>query len=250
MGTIFINGYFVTLKYVTDQWSKQGDGFSLVITAYKDTCKYWVYSINFIDCVNGIILKKLIPFVSLILLAPQNCNLYTCANQFCISHELTCDNVNHCGDSSDESNNAKCPIIETESGVIFGLEASAFLGLVFILFLVCLFCVVSVALCLFRSDNGYRTTQQSRINLLQGTPILTHPSYANTLVTNVANQRFATLPLEKNMREKPPPYVQIPGQNPALCNISMSTLNNLNAQNMNNMNHMIPVQHVVYYTGK
>lgn len=39
VGTIFINGYFVTLKYVTDPFSKQGDGFSLVITAYKDTCK-------------------------------------------------------------------------------------------------------------------------------------------------------------------------------------------------------------------
>lgn len=40
VGTIFINGYFVTLKYVTDPFSKQGDGFSLVITAYKDTCKW------------------------------------------------------------------------------------------------------------------------------------------------------------------------------------------------------------------
>lgn len=39
VGTIFINGYFVTLKYVTDSMSKQGDGFSLVLTAYKDTCK-------------------------------------------------------------------------------------------------------------------------------------------------------------------------------------------------------------------
>ena len=161
-----------------------------------------------------------------------------------------CDNINHCGDSSDESTSAQCPVVETDNGVIFGLEASAFLGLVFILFLVCLFCVVSVALCLFqKSDNGYRTTQQSRLNLLQSTPILTHPSYAGTIVTNAANQRFATLPLEKLREKPPPPYtgIQIPGNNPQLCNtnLSMSTLNNLNAQNS-----IIPLQHVVYYSGK
>ena len=138
-----------------------------------------------------------------------------------------------------------------------GLDPSSFLGLVFILFLVCLFCVVSVALCLFKSD-GYRATQQSRINLLQSTPIhLAHPNYAATIVNvNASGQRFATLPLDK-MREKPPlgnppPYqtIQLSGNqmiNPQLinhANLSMSTLNNLNAQNM------IPVQHVVYYTGK
>ena len=130
--------------------------------------------------------------------------------------------------------------------MIFGLEASAFLGLVFILFLVCLLCVISVGLCLFRSD-GYRATQQSRISLLQGTPIhLAHPYAGATIVTNAANQRFATLPLEK-LREKPPPYVQIPG-NPQMVNtnLSMSTLNNLNAPN-----NIIPVQNVVlYYDGK
>lgn len=176
--------------------------------------------------------------------APSNCNLYTCANTYCISPELTCDNINHCGDNSDEASQAQCPVVEADTSVIFGLEASAFLGLVFILFLVCLFCVISVGLCLFRSD-GYRATQQSRISLLQGTPIhLAHPYAGATIVTNAANQRFATLPLEK-LREKPPPYVQIPGNPPMVnTNLSMSTLNNLNAQNI------IPVQHVVYYSGK
>lgn len=97
-------------------------------------------------------------------------------------------------------------------GVIFGLEASAFLGLVIVLFLICLLCVVSVALCLFKSEQRLRaapTHQHSRMNLLQGTPIMAHPAnYAAgqyTTPLSPATQRFATLPLEK-LREKPPPY--------------------------------------------
>lgn len=37
IGTIFTHSNFVTLRYVTDRYSKPGDGFKLVITAYKDT---------------------------------------------------------------------------------------------------------------------------------------------------------------------------------------------------------------------
>ena len=66
---------------------------------------------------------------------------------------------------SDE-NDAQCPVIETDNGVIFGLEASTFFGLALILFCVCLFCVISVFLCLYKSDNNYyrNVTHPSRMN--------------------------------------------------------------------------------------
>ncbi|XP_076322468.1 uncharacterized protein LOC143231731 isoform X3 [Tachypleus tridentatus] len=35
VGTIFTQSNFVTLKYITDKWSKLGNGFKLIITAFK-----------------------------------------------------------------------------------------------------------------------------------------------------------------------------------------------------------------------
>lgn len=40
IGTIFTQSNFLTLKYSTDRYSKPGDGFKLVITAFKDTREY------------------------------------------------------------------------------------------------------------------------------------------------------------------------------------------------------------------
>ena len=76
IGTIFTHSNFLTLKYVTDRYSKHGDGFRLVITAYKDS--------------------------------PMSCSQLRCANTFCISKDLACDNIDHCGDNSDESSHANC----------------------------------------------------------------------------------------------------------------------------------------------
>lgn len=37
------------------------------------------------------------------------CKDFRCkTNEFCISRDLLCDNVNHCGDGSDESSHAHC----------------------------------------------------------------------------------------------------------------------------------------------
>jgi hypothetical protein len=77
IGTIFTQSNFLTLKYVTDRYSKPGDGFRLVITAYKDA-------------------------------QMSSCNQLRCLNTFCISRHLACDHVNHCGDNSDETEHAKC----------------------------------------------------------------------------------------------------------------------------------------------
>ncbi|RWS19191.1 uncharacterized protein B4U80_02771, partial [Leptotrombidium deliense] len=40
--------------------------------------------------------------------ASADCNGFKCANSRCISQDLACDGINHCGDNSDESSDAKC----------------------------------------------------------------------------------------------------------------------------------------------
>lgn len=42
LGTVFTHSNYLTLKYVTDRHSKRGDGFRLVITAFKDTREYQI----------------------------------------------------------------------------------------------------------------------------------------------------------------------------------------------------------------
>ncbi|XP_077498222.1 uncharacterized protein LOC144108868 [Amblyomma americanum] len=79
VGTIFTLTNFVTLEYTTDNSSPAENGFKLIITAYKD--------------IQTIGLK---------------CRDFECLNSFCISSNLTCDGVNHCGDNSDETSHASC----------------------------------------------------------------------------------------------------------------------------------------------
>jgi hypothetical protein len=40
VGAIYTRTNFVTLKYVTDGWGTESNGFKLVITAFKDKSKY------------------------------------------------------------------------------------------------------------------------------------------------------------------------------------------------------------------
>jgi len=40
---IFTRTNFVTLKYVTDSWGTRVNGFRLIITAFKDPCKYFFF---------------------------------------------------------------------------------------------------------------------------------------------------------------------------------------------------------------
>ncbi|RWS28698.1 hypothetical protein B4U80_01657 [Leptotrombidium deliense] len=210
VGLIFTQGNFVTLKYMTDNWSKPDDGFQLVITAFKDS-----------------------PSVG--------CGVLKCLNSFCISRDLACDGINHCGDNSDETSHALCYPPPPENDLIFGLQVKLFVAVVLLIIIVCLVCVVTLAINLCKREQQLQRQRQQRIAMQMTTPILAHPaSYTGTTGATLSpgSQRFATLPFEK-IREKPPPY---PGNmyTPAVGNNTTS-------------NHIIgnaAVQQVVYYATK
>jgi hypothetical protein len=93
VGSIYTRTNFVTLKYVTDGWGTDANGFRLVITAVKDpkhTCKDF------------------------------RCTL----KEFCIDDDLVCDGVNHCGDGSDELSSPLCS--NTEASTILGMQKTWF----------------------------------------------------------------------------------------------------------------------------
>ncbi|XP_077542059.1 uncharacterized protein LOC144154842 isoform X1 [Haemaphysalis longicornis] len=148
VGTIFTQGNYVTLKYTTDHWSPQGNGFKLIITAYKDS--------SLPDLKHDL-----------------KCREFECRNTFCISSNLTCDGVNHCGDNSDETSHALC-IDDTASSQILGLGVSVFVTLALVVIVVCLvLCVGALCLC-------QRLQQQQRLQCQAAAGTMTlagsHPS--------------------------------------------------------------------------
>ncbi|KAJ8729753.1 hypothetical protein PYW08_001334 [Mythimna loreyi] len=78
VGALFTRSNFVTLKYVTDNWGTDANGFRLVITSVKDP--------------------------------KHGCKEFRCKQrEFCVSADLMCDGVDHCADGSDEDTAALCP---------------------------------------------------------------------------------------------------------------------------------------------
>ncbi|XP_075560120.1 uncharacterized protein LOC142592429 isoform X2 [Dermacentor variabilis] len=82
VGNTSTEGNYVTLRYTTDTESPQGSGFNLIITAYKNRLTDHMPNLR--------------------------CRDFQCSNTLCISSNLTCDGVNHCGDNSDETSHASC----------------------------------------------------------------------------------------------------------------------------------------------
>ena len=83
-GSVGSNGFiitrtnFVTLRYHTDSWGTNTNGFTLIITAFKNS--------QSLGCSSG----------------------FQCGSNICISPDLVCDNVSHCGHGEDETASNYC----------------------------------------------------------------------------------------------------------------------------------------------
>ncbi|KAJ6645592.1 hypothetical protein Bhyg_00799, partial [Pseudolycoriella hygida] len=122
VGAIFTRTNFVTLKYVTDGWGTDTNGFKLVITAVKDpkhACKDF------------------------------RCN----SREFCIHPDLVCDGVNHCGDGSDEIASTICQ--NEDSNKLLGMELTWFVLLAVSSLLVISACLVGICICVCRRRTGH-----------------------------------------------------------------------------------------------
>ena len=78
-GVIVSQTNYVTLKYVTDSWGTDENGFKMVITAFKSVTQRGCH------------------------------NSFQCSSpNTCISHDLVCDGKSHCMDGSDERHSEFC----------------------------------------------------------------------------------------------------------------------------------------------
>lgn len=95
---MFTRTNFVTLKYVTDGWGTDSNGFKLVITAVKDPSEYFK-SYKYSICHSRFVF----------IVTEHSCKDFRCnLREFCIDTDLVCDGVNHCADGSDEISNTMC----------------------------------------------------------------------------------------------------------------------------------------------
>ncbi|XP_063230746.1 uncharacterized protein LOC134535523 isoform X2 [Bacillus rossius redtenbacheri] len=141
VGSIYTRTNFVTLKYVTDGWGTESNGFKLVITAFKD--KMGVF--------------------------PEHaCEDFRCNSEFCIDTDLVCDQVDHCGDNSDEAGSVICS--SNELGTVLGMNSLIFVVVIVSSLLVLCAAIVGLTVCLCRRAGG-RPAQQ----VVQPPPTTTFP---------------------------------------------------------------------------
>lgn len=136
LGAMFTRTNYVTLKYVTDSWGTDSNGFKLVITAVKD---------------------------------PKHaCTEFRCdLREFCIATDLVCDGINHCADGSDEASHTLC--IDNEANLIMGMEKAWFVVVVITTLLILLVCIVAVSICLCKriTTRTRNSCQQQNYSLQQ-----------------------------------------------------------------------------------
>ncbi|CRK87183.1 CLUMA_CG000991, isoform A [Clunio marinus] len=167
VGVLFTNTNHITLKYVTDGWGTDSNGFKLVITAIKDP--------------------------------KHECRDFKCvANGFCIHPELLCDSVNHCSDGSDESVNAKCQ--NPTENQIFGMELTWIVLITMCSMLIIFAFLVGITICICRRNavnNGanQNNNQNTNGNVYQTNINATNGSKHSTL----PRDQTTRLPSEKMM---------------------------------------------------
>lgn len=134
LGAMFTRTNYVTLKYVTDNWGTDSNGFKLVITAVKD---------------------------------PKHaCTEFRCnLREFCIANDLICDNINHCADGSDEVASTLCQ--NSDTGTILGMEMTWFVVVIVSTLLVLLVFIVAISICLCKKGLGGRNNVQQQNYSLQ-----------------------------------------------------------------------------------
>ncbi|OQR73538.1 hypothetical protein BIW11_09666 [Tropilaelaps mercedesae] len=103
------------------------------------------------------------------------CQQFSCGGpqQYCISQDLTCDGVNHCGDGTDEDERAHC-VDDSAGHQIMGIGVSVFLTLLLIAFTFCLLCIAAIVFCVCR--RGPQDYTPSQVALQNGRPLMNGPN--------------------------------------------------------------------------
>lgn len=137
------NTTFLAVQFSTDNKSKQGDGFRLIITATIDP-HYYHCPVDYSICRDGL----------------------------CISKSLFCDSVNHCLDNSDEE---KCSLGKDGDKIgmfPFELTLANALGLLLVLVLVIFTCIIIfISLVYCRRENQYAQFQHQLQQRVVGVPL-------------------------------------------------------------------------------
>lgn len=87
------------------------------------------------------------------------CNL----REFCIHPDLVCDGINHCADGSDETVGALCQ--SQKKNLIFGLEASWFIILCSIIFIIIVAIIICFAFYICRRAYVVSHARQSKFSV-------------------------------------------------------------------------------------